>query len=132
MRQRQSTVPIQQQQLLFVLRAADMQSTSDQAFTRVFNGTNYLVSHVWAKRASGGTTVVCAGGIYTAASKGGAALIAAAQSWVNLSGALKSVQATLAAIIGTDVQSATPILSLTTGSTAAATADLFIYGIPVE
>jgi hypothetical protein len=38
------------------------------------------------------------------------------------------VDATVAGVNVTDVQTATPILSLTTGSTAAATADVFLYG----
>lgn len=117
---------------LFVLRAADMQSTADQAFTKTFTGTNYVVTKVLAVRASGGASVACAGGVYPAASKAGTALVGVAQSWVALTGAGKIVDATLAAVIGTDVQTATPILSLTTGSTAAATADLFIFGNVVD
>lgn len=105
-----------------------MQSTSDQAFSRVYAGTKYVVTDVIARRASGGTSVVCAGGIYDTAAKGGNALIGVAQSWVALTGALKIVRATLAALLSTDILSNTPILSLTTGSTAAATADIFIYG----
>lgn len=117
---------------LFVLRSADMQSTADQIFTKLFNGTNYVVSRVVAVRKTGGTSVACAGGIYPAASKAGTALIGVAQSWVALTGAGKIVDATLAAALGTDAQTAIPILSLTTGSTAAATADLFIYGYIVD
>lgn len=119
-------------QPLFVLRNADMQSTSDQAFTKMFGFTNYVITSVVAKRVSGGTSVACAGGIYTAAAKGGSQLIGVAQSWVALTGAGKIVLATLAALLGTDFQTATPILSLTTGSTAAATADVFIYGYVVD
>lgn len=117
-----------QTKLLFCLKGADMQSTSDQILERRFRGTNYIVTDVRGVRASGGTTVACAGGIYTAASKGGTALVAAAQSWVSLSGAGKAVKATLAAAADTDTQSADLYLSLTTGSTAAATADIYVYG----
>lgn len=117
---------------LFVLRSADMQSTADQTFVKQGQFTNYVISAVVSARKTGGTTVVCAGGIYTAASKGGTPLIAATQSWVLLSGAGKIVIATNAAVLGTDAQTATPILGLTTGSTAAATADLFIYGYVVD
>ncbi len=114
---------------LFTLDGANMQSTADQNFRKVGNFTNYTITYVVARRSTGGTTVACAGGIYTAASKAGTALVAAGQSWVALSGAGKSVVAAVAAAAQSDTQSATPILSLTTGSTAAATAQIFIIGI---
>jgi len=118
-------------QLLFVLRAANMQSTADQQFTRIFGGTKYAVTHVYASRVSGAASVACAGGIYSAASKGGDALVAAAQSWVSLASGV-IVNATLAAVAGTALETATPYLSLTTGSTAACTADIFIFGVVLD
>lgn len=127
-----SITAINLQQKLFQLLGANMQLTTDQQFTKLFAGTNYVITKIIANRASGGTTVACAGGIYTAASKGGSALVASAQSWINLSGANKIVDATLAALIATDLQSAIPYLSLTTGSTAAATADIYIYGVVIS
>lgn len=119
------------QQLLFVLRSADMQSAADQAFTKAFTGTNYVVTSVIAARKTGGASVACAGGIYTAASKGGDALVGVAQSWVALA-ASKIVAGTLAALTLTNIESATPFLSLTTGSTAACTADVFIFGVVID
>lgn len=113
---------------LFALRAASFQSTADQAFTKHGGFTNYRITGVTAIARSGGATVACAGGIYTAATKGGTALVAAAQSWLGLTATGKMVDATMAAVNGTDVQTATPVLSLTTGSTAAVTADVFVYG----
>jgi hypothetical protein len=113
---------------LFALRAASFQSTSDQTFTKHGGFTNYRITGVTATARSGGATVACAGGIYTAATKGGTALVAAGQSWLGLSATGKMTDATLAAVNGTDIQAATPILSLTTGSTAAVTADVFVYG----
>jgi len=134
MRQRQnnSVAAAGTQQLLFIKRGANLQSTADQALTKQFSGTNYVITKVLAVTKSGGATVACAGGLYTAASKGGSALVAATQSWLGASAAGKAVDATLAAVVGTDVQSATPIFSLTTGSTAAATADLFVFGLIVD
>lgn len=114
---------------LFSLLAANMQLTTDQAFTKVTPCNTYAITKVVARWKSGGTTVACAGGIYTAASKTGSALVAAGQSWINLTASGKIVDATVAAVNGTDEQSATPILSLTTGSTGACTADLTIYGV---
>lgn len=118
-------------QVLFVIRGANMQSTADQAFTKLFSGTNYMVSQIIAVRKSGGASVVCAGGVYDAAAKGGNALVGVAQSWVALA-ANVNVVPTLAAVVSTALLSATPFISLTTGSTAACTADLFIIGYCID
>lgn len=118
--------------LLFVLRGADFQLTTDQAFLKCGTFTTYMVDRVIGRRVSGGASVACAGGIYTAAAKGGSALVAAIQSWLGMSGAGKIQDASLAALVLTDAQTATPILSLTTGSTAAVTADVFIYGLILD
>ena len=118
--------------LLFVVRAANFQSTSDQAFTKIGSFTNYSPSKILGRRASGGATVTCAGGIYTGANKTGNALVAAAQSWLGMSGADKTQDAGLAAVALTDSHTATPFLSLTTGSTAAVTADVFIFGLILD
>lgn len=119
------------QQLLHVLRAGNFAITTDQPFTKVFGGTNYLVTNVVARQRSGGASVACVGGIYDTAAKGGNALVAAAQSWVTLASGV-IVSATLAGLIGTTLLTNTPILSLTTGSTAACTADIFIYGFDIS
>ena len=113
---------------LFILRAANLQSTSDQSFLKQGNFTNYKITSVESNCVSGGATVTCAGGIYTGAAKSGNILVAAAQSWIGLSAVGKTTAITLGAPISTDIQTATPIFSLTTGSTAAATADIFIFG----
>lgn len=121
----------QQGQVLFVLRSANMQSTSDQQFTRLAAGVNYRITDIIAVRKTGAATVACAGGVYDAASKGGSAVVGVAQSWVTLA-ANVNVVATLAAVNATALLSATPYLSLTTGSTAACTADLFIFGYVID
>lgn len=120
------------QQLLFVKRGADMTLTTDQAFTKVFAGSAYVVQSVACKRVTGAFGVVCAGGIYTGAGKTGDALVAAAQSWATLTGANTMTLATVAAIGTTAVETATPILALTTGNTGALTADFFIFGYCVD
>lgn len=119
-------------QPIFILRNADFQLTTDQAFTKQGGFTNYFVTDVVAKRVTGGASVACTGGIYTAASKAGNALVAASQSWLGISGAGKTQVATIAAVALTDVATATPILSLTTGSTAAVTADVYIFGAALD
>lgn len=124
-----STPPISQ--LLYKLTAANLQLTTDQAFTKIFSGTSYAVTNIYARQRSGGASVICAGGIYDTAAKGGNAIIAAAQSWVTLASGI-IVSGTLAALTGTTLLSNTPILSLTTGSTAACTADFYILGVDLS
>lgn len=117
-------------QLLFQLLGANMQATTDQQFSQVFGGVDYYITHVIATRVSGAASVACAGGIYTGAGKTGDALVAAAQSWVTLATG-KTINAAVAAIAGTNLESAIPYLTLTTGSTAACTANIYIFGYPV-
>lgn len=126
------STPAGAQQLLFVLRGANLAVTTDQVFTKLFGGTNYRITNVTAVRKSGAFGTAALGGIYTAASKGGTPLVAATQTFAGLTGAGKIQDCTLAAVIATDVQTATPILSLTTGNTGALTADIFIYGVPLD
>ncbi len=128
-----SPSPSALQQLLFVGHGLDFQSTADQALAKQFSGSKFIITKIVANRISGAVATSALGGIYTAASKGGSALVAATQSWAGLSGAGKIVDATLAALLATDVQTASPLyLSLSTGSTGAVTADLFIFGIVVD
>jgi len=127
------TIPPQYgQQVLFMLRSADMTLTTDQAFSKVFGGTNYIITSILAVRKTGAFGVTCAGGIYSGAGKTGDALCAAVQSWASLSGAGTSASATLTNLLQTKVQTATPNLALTTGNTGALTADIFIVGITVD
>ena len=120
------------EQLLFIKRAANMQSTSDQVFTKLFTGTIYMPTRVIGKRVSGGASVACLGGLYTAASKGGHALVANTQDWINLTADKKIVAATLAAIASTESHTETPYLSLSTGSTAACAADIYVFGVVLD
>jgi hypothetical protein len=126
-----STSNAQQQQLLFKLVGANLQSTSDQTFAKLYSGTSYAITSIIARQRSGAASVACAGGIYDAAAKGGNAIIAAAQSWVTLASGV-IVSGTLATLVQTTLLTNTPILSLTTGSTAACTADFFIFGVDIS
>lgn len=126
-----STPGSQAGQVLFVLRSANMAITTDQAFTRLFPGTNYRITDIIAVRKTGGASVACLGGIYDAASKGGSAIVAVGQSWVALAASVNVVP-TIEAVVATALLSATPFLSLSTGSTAACTADVFIFGYCVD
>ncbi len=113
---------------LFKAANANFQLTTDQAFSKIGSFTNYRITGIVAKRVSGGATVACAGGIYTGANTSGTTLVDAAQVWLALSGSGKIVSPTLAGVADTDFSTATPILSLSVGSTAALTADVYIFG----
>ena len=118
------------QQILWVLRAADLTSTADQALTKVFSGTLWLPMNPVANRVSGTFGVACLGGMYTAAGKTGNIVVAAAQSFAGLTGALTTVLPVLAL---TGVQnSSTMFLSLTTGNTGSLNADIFIFGTVLD
>jgi hypothetical protein len=118
------------QQLLFVGRSLNFQSTADQALTKQFSGTNYVVTNVIAKQVTGGASVTCAGGVYDATAKGGNAIVATAQSWVTLA-ANVIIPATVVALTP-QLSAAAIYLSLTTGSTAAVTGDVFVFGFLID
>jgi hypothetical protein len=117
----------QQQQLLFKLSGANMQSGSAQAFTKVYAGSVYYPTLIVARQRSGAASVACLGGI----SDGTNAIVAATQAWVTLASGV-TVTATLASLIQTTLLSATPSLTLATPSTGACTADLYIFGVDIS
>lgn len=112
------------------ITAADLTLATDQVFVWLVSPvpTLYIPRRIIARRVSGAFGVSCLGGVYTAAAKGGTAIVAAAQSWANLTGAGKIVDATLIAGVGTDIVSAALLyLSLTTGNTGALGADVYLF-----
>lgn len=121
--------------VLFRLISANMNSTADQAFTKLGTFTNYVVSLGGGAFArvvnSSANLTTAAGGIYDAASKGGNALVAASATYSTLTGSSLGANLTATApAIG--VLTAIPILSLTTGQGSAATADFYIFGVPLS
>lgn len=112
-------------QLLWELRNANMQSTADQAFTKVFTGTKWAANAVQSTLIAGTITALTAGGIYTAASKAGNALVSAAQLWTAVP--------LLAALAANSQQTSSALfLSLTVGSLSASTADILIFGYVLD
>jgi len=108
---------------------ADMTLTTDQALTMLVVPAKYVIRRIVAERASGAYGTACLGGIYTAASKGGSAIVAATQSYVLLSGANTAVDMTLAALAAaTIITSAQLYLALSTGNTGAFTANIYVWG----
>ena len=117
------------EQCLFKLITANMNVTTDQTFIPIGGPpiNNYVITRIRAVNSSGSLTTA-AGGIYTAASKAGNALVAAGQAYATLTGATIGLDLTVAAV-GNGLQSVTPILSLTTGQGSAMTCDMYIFGI---
>lgn len=111
--------------------AADFNSTADQAITLLPG--NWTITGVYAAKGSRSMTTA-AGGVYTAAAKGGTAIVAAAQTYTGLTGATTDVvTCTMAAtptVNGSGVTGATIYFALTTGQGSAGTADIFVFGRP--
>lgn len=113
--------------LLGELEGADFNVTTDQAIQ--IRASKYIVRQITVDNASISLTTAV-GGVYNAVSKpGGGILVAASQAYSALTAAAKFLDLTLAALAGTDVQTAANLyLSLTTPQGAAATADIRVYG----
>lgn len=112
--------------ILAVLMGANFNITTDQAIS--IGSGRYVVRRIVFTNASVNLTTA-AGGIYTAAAKGGTALVPAAQVYSALTAASKFIDATLDASAGTDsFTAATLFFSLTTGQGAAATGDIYVIG----
>lgn len=111
--------------LLWSLIGANMNTTADQALTKAFAFTNYVIDRILVTNASTSLSLA-AGGIYTAASKGGTAVVAAVQLYSGLTAGGLIVPLTIA---NTDLRTgASLFLALTTGQGGAATADVRIFG----
>lgn len=126
--------------ILGVLRSANLNVTTDQGIGIVpltstnagylATATKYIVTRIWVDNCSLSVTTA-AGGIYPATSKGGTPLVAAAQTYTNCTSSTTMQQATLAAATTTTTYTATTLFfSLTAAQGAAATGDVYVYGIP--
>lgn len=107
------------------LIGANMNSTADQSIT-LMAGT-WKIEGFYVTTPSTSLTTA-AGGVYTAAAKGGTAIVAAGQAYSTLVAATDVLGCTMAAT--PNVTNNTIYLSLTTGQGSAATADVFVYGRP--
>lgn len=112
---------------LATLRSANFNSTADQALTLPSKVTAYQLSSIVVTNCSANLTTA-AGGFYTAASKGGSAVVAAIQLYSGLTGATIILNPTIAAA-GLLKLTASPLyLSLTTAQGGAATCDVYLFG----
>lgn len=115
--------------ILGSLIGANMNATTDQPFKTFYDLTKgtFAVSKILATNASLSMTTA-AGGIYSAAAKGGSAIVAAGQAYTGLTVATSLLSLTIATAGSNQVFSVAPILSLTTPQGAAATADFYLVG----
>ena len=117
---------------LAVLKSANMNITTDQPMVMfVYNmPTYYAVTSIYATNCSA-TPAGAVGGLYTAASKGGTAIVAATQTYTALTSAAAIQQLTNA--VSTSRQSATQLyFSLTTASGTTETCDIYLDGIGLQ
>ena len=118
-------------QLLWSKTSADFNSTADQALTKNGAFSAFIISSIRVVNPSTSLTTA-AGGIYNGASKGGAALVAAGQTYTNANASGAGQECTLGTPgLGRRTDSAL-YLSLTTGQGSAATADLYVFGTPLS
>lgn len=123
--------------LIYKITGADMQSTTDQAMTKMASFNKAQATRFVAVAKTGTSTGAATGGVYTAASKAGSAIIAASQSWATDSTA--SLVTTAAgsiiaagSVVGKFLSTGTAIFSLAVGSATPATADIMIYGVVIS
>lgn len=108
------------------LIGANLNSTADQAIpinAAKYNVRRIVVTNVSADISAG----LAAGGVYTAAAKGGTAIVAAVQVYAALTGATIVLDLTLA-VSGVARVLANLFLSLTVANGSAATADVYVFG----
>lgn len=121
--------------LLGKLIAADMNVTTDQQITMFSNPSKFVLRRIVVTNASTSLSTA-AGGIYTAVSKGGTAVVAASQAYSTLTTSALFLDLTLntASSANITVKSSVPnlYLSLTTAQGGAATADVYVYGDILE
>jgi hypothetical protein len=121
--------------LLGKLISANMNSTDDQRIVMFSNPSKFILRRIVVTNASISLTTA-AGGVYTAASKGGTAVVASSQAYSSLSASTLFLDLTLSTSgsASTTVKSSIPnlYLSLTTAQGAAATADVYVYGDILE
>jgi hypothetical protein len=118
-----------QQGVIATLRGANFNSTADQPMAVPPQIAAYQITGVIVTNCSTSLTLA-AGGVYPAASKGGTAIVAAAQLYSALTGSTVLLGLTVAATpLVTRYNAGTLYLSLTTAQGGAATCDLYVIGV---
>ena len=117
------------QKVLCSIRAANFNSTADQACSIPATVSSWAPTAIWATNCSVSMTTAL-GGVYPSASKGGTPLVAATQAYTALTAASIVLPLTLAANIATTRYTASTVyLSLTLAQGGAATCDFYVVGV---
>ena len=109
----------------------DLNITTDQIIP-IINASKYVVRSIVVTNASVNLSAsLAAGGLYSASSKGGTAIVAAAQLYTALTSA--SVASNLTIAVGAIARTETSLFfSLTTANGSAATVDIYLFGDVLE
>lgn len=116
--------------ILFKLKGGNMNSTADQQFVaNLWTAGPYRIDQILAYNNAGNAPSTAAGGIYTRASKGGAVIIPAAETYASITGGaqIKVLDFSLGAALVE--YSSAPYLSLTIGQGATCSLDFVIMGV---
>lgn len=117
--------------LLFLKRSCDFNITTDNTLVKQLPCNTFIIQQIRIWNASISLTTA-AGGIYTAATKGGIAVVASGQVYSSLTAATLGMTATIQAV-GLDELTADALyLNLTTAQGSAATADVAVFGWPMS
>ena len=123
------------QSLIGILKSVDFNITTDQAIpiTLVGGYTNYRINDIVMVNASIALTTAV-GGIYPAASKSGTPYVAATQTYTTVNSGVTAFLSLTKTNAGSLSTHNDPILyfSLTTAQGAAATADIYVFGTPIN
>lgn len=118
---------IKTSRVLFSLIGADMNSTADQALTKEFDFSAFVIDKIIVTNASASLTTAI-GGIYGSAAKAAPILVAASQAYVALTASDGVLNPSLASAALRRMTGSTVFLSLTTAQGASATADIYVLG----
>ncbi len=115
--------------LLGSLLLANFNTVNDQIITfPLASNIKFRVRRIVACNTTVNGMSTAAGGFYTAASKGGSAIVAAGQVYTGLTNPLTALEPTIA-LPNLILPAGTPLyLSLTTPQGATAKADIYVYG----
>ena len=114
-----------------LLKAAAMTSASDQLMTMLSPPAKYAITSIYATNCSA-TPAGAVGGIYTAASKGGTAVVASGQTYTSLASST-AIEALTDNVTTTALTAAQLYFSLTTGaSSGTPTCDVYVDGIGLQ
>jgi len=123
------------QSLIGILKSVNFNTTTDQAIpiTLVGGYTNYRINDIVMINASTALTTAV-GGIYPTTSKGGTPYVAASQTYTTVNSGVSAFLSLTKTNTGGLATHNDPILyfSLTTAQGAAATADIYVFGTPIN